>query len=78
MNIGDSSSQIVPVMVGEVDEAVQLSKALEDKGLLVWPIRPPTVPKGKARLRINLSSEHEGADIDRLIDVLDGLSAGAG
>jgi 7-keto-8-aminopelargonate synthetase-like enzyme len=71
LDIGNSGSQIVPVMVGPSNEAVRLSKALEDEGLLVWPIRPPTVPKGQARLRISLCSEHTNDDIDRLIEALD-------
>jgi len=68
--IGRSESQIVPILVGEADRAVQLSAALEAEGLLVPAIRPPTVPRGRARLRVSLCSEHETIDLQRLVAAL--------
>ncbi|HON65323.1 MAG TPA: 8-amino-7-oxononanoate synthase [Phycisphaerae bacterium] len=70
-SIGDSASQIVPLIVGDAAEAVRLADALLDDGLLVLPIRPPTVPRGTARLRISLSCEHTPADVDRLLAAID-------
>ena len=69
-----SSSQIVPVVVGEAAAAMKLSQVLEDTGFLVPAIRPPTVPRGRSRLRISLSAEHEMADVNRLVGVFEGLS----
>jgi 8-amino-7-oxononanoate synthase len=43
---------------------------MEARGLLVTPIRPPTVAAGKSRLRITLSAAHTKADIDQLLDAL--------
>jgi 8-amino-7-oxononanoate synthase len=71
LNIGGSESQIVPLVVGDTNEAVRLADALTNDGLLVLPIRPPTVPHGTARLRISLSCDHQQADLDRLITALD-------
>jgi 8-amino-7-oxononanoate synthase len=67
---GASSTQIVPVIVGEAEAALALSGALADDGMLAAAIRPPTVPAGTSRLRIALHSTHLRADVDRLADAL--------
>lgn len=69
-NVGNSASQIIPIVVGEAEAAVRLSAALRDKGMFVPAIRPPTVPKGEACLRISLSYAHSTEMIDRLVDGL--------
>jgi glycine C-acetyltransferase/8-amino-7-oxononanoate synthase len=71
LDIGRSQSQIVPLILGEAERAVRVAEALLGEGLLVLPIRPPTVPRGTARLRISLCCEHTPADIDRLLAALD-------
>ena len=63
---------IIPVMVKEDSAVMALSGKLQDAGLFVPAIRPPTVPPGPARLRISLSAAHQQADIDRLLDLLTG------
>lgn len=65
-----SPTAIQPVIVGDNEDALRLSKHLLAAGLLVPAIRPPTVPQGTARLRISLSAAHDEADIARLVDVL--------
>jgi 8-amino-7-oxononanoate synthase len=65
-----SQTAIQPLIVGENSETVALSGALATEGILVPAIRPPTVPKGSARLRISLSAAHTQADVDLLIDTL--------
>jgi 8-amino-7-oxononanoate synthase len=65
-----SQTAIQPLIVGENSETVALSDALATEGILVPAIRPPTVPKGSARLRISLSAAHTEADVDRLIETL--------
>ncbi len=62
-----SDSPIQPVMVGSADRAMALSAALQDRGLLVTAIRPPTVPQNTARLRITLSASHTDAQLDQLL-----------
>ena len=69
-----SLTAIQPLVVGENDPAVALSKALWERGLWVPAIRPPTVPKGTARLRISVSAAHTEADITQLITALKELS----
>ena len=69
---GASSTQIVPLIVGEERAALDLTFALERKGMLAMAIRPPTVPPGSSRLRFALASYHTEQDIDRLLAVLKG------
>ncbi|WZB76844.1 8-amino-7-oxononanoate synthase [Achromobacter insuavis] len=70
VDTGDSSTQIVPAIVGDEARALALAAALEQRGLLAVAIRPPTVPAGTSRLRIALSAAHRDADVDQLIDGL--------
>jgi 8-amino-7-oxononanoate synthase len=68
---GDSPlTPIVPLIVGESAAALAASDALRQRGLLISAIRPPTVPRGSARLRITFSASHTEAQIDRLLDTL--------
>ncbi|MBL7648464.1 MAG: 8-amino-7-oxononanoate synthase [Candidatus Hydrogenedentes bacterium] len=53
-----STTQIVPIMVGDNQRAVDLSEALLAEGLIVTAIRPPTVPEGTARLRFSVTLGH--------------------
>ncbi|ABB74433.1 8-amino-7-oxononanoate synthase [Nitrosospira multiformis ATCC 25196] len=61
-----SDTPIQPLVMGENAEALQVSEALRQKGILVTAIRPPTVPEGTARLRISLSSSHDIEDVMEL------------
>lgn len=70
-----SRTAIHALIVGENDETMALSAALAGEGILVPAIRPPTVPKGSARLRISLSAAHTLTDVDLLIDALDRAEA---
>ncbi len=70
-----SKTAIQPLIVGENSETLALSDALASAGILVPAIRPPTVPKGSARLRISLSAAHTDADVDLLIETLRGVEA---
>jgi 8-amino-7-oxononanoate synthase len=69
-----SATAIQPLIVGENDAAVALAEALWTRGLWVPAIRPPTVPKGMARLRVSVSAAHTEADIDRLVVALKELA----
>ncbi len=65
-----SDSAIQPLLVGESSCATRISERLLEAGFLVSAIRPPTVPKGKARLRITLSALHQSEDVARLLETL--------
>ena len=69
-----SATAIQPLIVGDNEAAVALAKVLWERGLWVPAIRPPTVPKGTARLRISVSAAHTADDIERLITTLKELA----
>jgi 8-amino-7-oxononanoate synthase len=61
---------IIPVVIGNDRDCLQVAAALLERKLLVPAIRPPTVPEGSARLRITVSAAHDLADAERLLDAL--------
>ena len=65
-----SHTAIQPLLIGENQQALQLSEGLRERGIWVAAIRPPTVPQGTARLRITLSAAHSEADVNQLIEDL--------
>jgi 8-amino-7-oxononanoate synthase len=65
-----SVTPIQPLLIGSSHEAVSVSESLRRRGFLVPAIRPPTVPKGTARLRISLSAAHSVDDVHSLADAL--------
>ena len=70
-----SDTPIQPLVIGDNHEALAVSRALDAEGLWVPAIRPPTVPKGAARLRITLSAAHSFEQVDRLVATLNRLEA---
>jgi len=70
LDTGGSTTQIVPIIVGEDDQAVQLSRHLEDKGIFAPAIRPPTVPAGTARVRVSLSAAHTDEHLEHLLEAI--------
>lgn len=66
----DSSSAIQPIIIGENKKALEVARALADRDIWVPAIRPPTVPKGTARLRISLSANHTLAQLKQLTTAL--------
>jgi len=73
MGLSDAISPIVPVIIGDAKKALEISDKLEKEGFLVSAIRPPTVPKGTARLRFTFSAAHNREDIENVAVVLKGL-----
>jgi 8-amino-7-oxononanoate synthase len=69
-----SCTPIQPLVIGDSVEAVRISQGLRERGILIPAIRPPTVPRGAARLRISLSAAHQSRDIERLGQALYELS----
>ncbi len=65
-----SDTAIQPLVVGSSEQALAISRKLEEQGILVTAIRPPTVPSGTARLRVTLSAAHTAEDVERLLDAL--------
>ncbi len=70
VSLGVAPTPIQALIVGAAAAASDLSAALEARGILVSPIRPPTVPEGTSRLRVTFSALHEEAHVDRLLEAL--------
>jgi len=68
--VGNSESQIVPIIIGDELEAESLAAYLFDNGIFASAIKPPTVPAGTSRLRLSLSAMHTEPDITRLLNLL--------
>ncbi|MEZ0329801.1 MAG: 8-amino-7-oxononanoate synthase [Dissulfuribacterales bacterium] len=65
-----SRSQIIPIILGDNERCLNVSQRLFHQGLYVKAIRPPTVPKGSARLRISLTASHTAKEIHTLVSTL--------
>ncbi|WP_165000363.1 8-amino-7-oxononanoate synthase [Anaerophilus nitritogenes] len=66
-----TQSPIIPVLLGDANEALILGNALLEANIYVPVIRPPTVPYGSSRLRISIMANHSENDIDKLLQVLE-------
>ncbi|MCF6253975.1 MAG: 8-amino-7-oxononanoate synthase, partial [Thiomicrorhabdus sp.] len=66
----DSPSPIQAIILKQSETALKWSESLKQQGFWVTAIRPPTVPKGQARLRVTLSSQHTTTQIDQLLSAL--------
>ena len=58
---------IVPIMLGDARLSMQMADAMLKKGIYVIGFSYPVVPKGKARIRVQISAAHSNADIDKAI-----------
>jgi|MDTC01.3.fsa_nt_gb 8-amino-7-oxononanoate synthase len=77
IDVGTSSTQIIPAIVGSDERALSMAGELETKGILGVAVRPPSVPQGASRIRFALSAAHSDRDIERLIRTVGALSEGA-
>jgi glycine C-acetyltransferase len=78
LDTGMSETPIVPVMVGEAAEAHEYSRRLFAAGLLATGIGFPTVPKGRARVRTIVTSEHTHDHLDQSVKLLIGTAKAMG
>lgn len=65
-----AGSAIQPLLVGDSGRAIELSRQLQNRGILISAIRPPTVPAGTSRLRVTLSAAHSAEQVERLLATL--------
>ncbi len=70
-----SETAVQALIVGDNQLALDLMEGLRERGIWVPAIRPPTVPKGTARLRISVSAAHSTERIDQLTSTLRALAA---
>jgi glycine C-acetyltransferase len=70
-DVGDTCSQIIPVHIGSEKLALKIADVLLQKGILVHPMRFPTVRKGCAVLRLSISASHAKAQMNYTLDQLE-------
>ena len=70
---GLSTTPITPIMLGEAPLAQQFSRELFENGLFAMAIGFPTVPKGKARIRVMISAAHAREDLDKGLEIFAGV-----
>lgn len=66
---GNSVTPITPIMLGEAPLAQQFSRELFEQGVFAMSIGFPTVPKGKARIRVMISAAHTKEDLDKGLEI---------
>jgi glycine C-acetyltransferase len=71
VNTPATETPITPVIIGEGRAAMEYSRALFEEGIMGTGIGFPTVPEGKARIRLILTSEHTKAQMDRALETLE-------
>jgi len=69
--LGNSQSQILPLVVGDATKCMKLSEWLLEHGVFAQGIRPPTVPVGTSRLRITLMATHTREQIEQALRIFD-------
>ncbi len=70
LDVADTESHIVPIVLGDNERAVATASALQRSGFDVRAIRPPTVPVGTARLRLSLNMGLDESTLDRFVAAL--------
>ena len=72
--IANSHSQILPLMVGDANECMDLSERLLERGVFVQGIRPPTVPPGTSRLRVTVMATHSREQLQRALGAFEEIA----
>ncbi|MCX8059459.1 MAG: glycine C-acetyltransferase [Spirochaetes bacterium] len=67
-DIGKTQTPITPIIIGEAKTAQEFSKKLFEEGIFAQAIGYPTVPKGKARIRVMIHAIHSEKDLDFAIE----------
>jgi len=68
-NTMNSTTSIVPILIGEEEETLKLCKIVNDEGIFICPILFPAIPKGTNRLRAHVQATHTSEDIDKALDI---------
>jgi len=70
-NIGNSTTAIVPLIIGDEEETLELCKMVNDEGIFICPIVFPAVPKGTNRLRSHVLTTHTDEDIEKALEIFE-------
>ena len=70
LNVVEGETPIIPIIIGPAKLAGEFAKKLEDEGILVSAIRPPSVPTGESRLRLTIIATHTIEEIEHTADII--------
>lgn len=70
LNVVEGETPIIPIIIGPAKLASEFAKKLEDEGILVSAIRPPSVPTGESRLRLTIIATHTIEEIENTADII--------
>ena len=70
LNVVEGETPIIPIIIGPAKLAGEFAKKLEEEGILVSAIRPPSVPTGESRLRLTIIATHTIEEIENTADIL--------
>jgi len=73
LDIGNTQSQIIPVMVGNDLRLREISKRIQERGLFAAAVTYPAVSKNRTRLRLSICSYHTREQMDRCVDIIKGV-----
>lgn len=76
--VSEGLAPIIAVIIGDPDRTMRFGKRLLEEGIFVTPIRPPTVPPGTSRLRINIMATHTQDDLARAIGSMETIGRDLG
>jgi len=74
LQVAGKITPILPILVGEAGLAVEMAEGLKKEGLIVTPIRPPTVMPGTCRLRLTVSAAHHQEELARALYSIEKVS----
>jgi 7-keto-8-aminopelargonate synthetase-like enzyme len=63
VDIGDSTSQVIPIMIRQDNGIFPIARALEEAGVYLNPILYPAVKRQQSRFRVSVSAAHDQADL---------------
>ncbi|MCX7770804.1 MAG: 8-amino-7-oxononanoate synthase [Proteobacteria bacterium] len=70
LSTSEEPSHILPLILGDSEKAIRVSKKLYEKGIYARAIRPPTVPENSSRIRFCITAEHNYEDIEIVLQIL--------
>jgi len=70
-NTMNSTTSIVPILIGEEEDTLKLCKIVNDEGIFICPILFPAIPKATNRLRAHVQATHTSGDIDKTLDIFE-------